>query len=579
MNNELNIIINICKLIESSFGINGKSKLISQVFDYDDNDQENQINTNTNNNNNLNNDNKTILSTQKLILTNGNIDGLKILASFNNNSVYYKILLEHSNLIYRQYGSGVSQFIILFGSLLRESIKLTKKGFTINEILDEYKECRLFLKKYQFTSSAITENEKQHVQINYNIKDNFINHYLESIIKASVSKNLLNNYIKEITKIIKSLLNKLPTLDPDKIKILLLVNDDEDDEREEDEQDFSFQLFDGILFESTFSFAGKDHLVKYIDNPKILLLNHEIELKHQKEFSKIEIGASKEDQDIGQLYLKYIESEKQLLFDQLNNIYSNEVNLILNKKIIGDLATQEFVKKSIGKEEGSQYRIQCNGLIKDELFDEILNSTGGMVQSSLTSLSKNTKFYGACKRYRQINIGKKSFELLEGLDGSTQTIILKGSSKQSLKQFKQGLLSLIKSIRSIIINDNYNVVGGCGNFELKIIKLLELKINNITNSNDNNDNTSSNNIKKIILIKSLIKSISSIIKLLIANSNLDLELFDQLLEFSDQHNSAIDIENNSVGSILELKLFESNSMKFSILNSSIELLSIFLKSI
>lgn len=48
-------------------------------------------------------------------------------------------------------------------------------------------------------------------------------------------------------------------------------------------------LVDGVAFKKTFSYAGFEQQPKAFDNPKILLLNIELELKAEKENAEVRV--------------------------------------------------------------------------------------------------------------------------------------------------------------------------------------------------------------------------------------------------------------------------------------------------
>jgi T-complex protein 1 subunit eta len=48
-------------------------------------------------------------------------------------------------------------------------------------------------------------------------------------------------------------------------------------------------FLDGVAFKKTFSYAGFEQQPKSFDNPKILLLNIELELKREKDNAEIRI--------------------------------------------------------------------------------------------------------------------------------------------------------------------------------------------------------------------------------------------------------------------------------------------------
>ena len=51
------------------------------------------------------------------------------------------------------------------------------------------------------------------------------------------------------------------------------------------------QLVDGVAFKKTFSYAGFEMQPKRYDNPKIALLNVELELKAEKENAEIRVNS------------------------------------------------------------------------------------------------------------------------------------------------------------------------------------------------------------------------------------------------------------------------------------------------
>eukprot|EP01132_Coremiostelium_polycephalum_P002073 gene2073-2559_t len=321
-------------------------------------------------------------------------------------------------------------------------------------------------------------------------------------------------------------------------------------------------VIDGFLYQSTFSYAGSEQLSKKIEKPKILLLNTDLELKHQKEYAKIEINDLKE-------YFKFIQGEKQLVMDQLENIYKKDVNIILDKKVIGDLATQEFTRRK---------NIHCSSRIDGETMKCLEIALGGVVQSTLNDLSNDDRFYGTCNYYKRVLIGKKSYELFSGCEGRFATIVLRGSSTRFLDEAVIGIQDAIKTIQTII-HDQYQVVCGAGSFEIDLSISLDLfLINRIQNSVG----------KEYLIVESIQQSLQDLVKLMGDNSGFDgSSLVDQLLlfhsnvsnnsnekedPFSSSTSFGIDISNGEICDVSKHPnlVLESNSVKFSILNSVID---------
>merc|ERR1712232_1327239 len=69
-------------------------------------------------------------------------------------------------------------------------------------------------------------------------------------------------------------------------------------------------LVKGVAFKKTFSYAGFEQMTKKFTNPKILLLNVELELKNEKENAEVRITDPDQYQSI-------VDAEWQVIYDKL----------------------------------------------------------------------------------------------------------------------------------------------------------------------------------------------------------------------------------------------------------------------
>jgi len=69
-------------------------------------------------------------------------------------------------------------------------------------------------------------------------------------------------------------------------------------------------VVDGVAFKKTFSYAGFEQQPKSFENPKICLLNLELELKSEKENAEVRIDCPEEYQDI-------IDAEWNIIYEKL----------------------------------------------------------------------------------------------------------------------------------------------------------------------------------------------------------------------------------------------------------------------
>jgi T-complex protein 1 subunit eta len=100
------------------------------------------------------------------------------------------------------------------------------------------------------------------------------------------------------------------------------------------------QLVNGVAFKKTFSYAGFEQQPKRFENPPIILLNVELELKSEKENAEIRIENPEDYQSI-------VDAEWNIIYEKLENIVASGAKVVLSKLPIGDLATQYFADRDI----------------------------------------------------------------------------------------------------------------------------------------------------------------------------------------------------------------------------------------
>merc|ERR1719401_3068928 len=124
-------------------------------------------------------------------------------------------------------------------------------------------------------------------------------------------------------------------------------------------------LVDGVAFKKTFSYAGFEQQPKSFDNPKILLLNLELELKAEKDNAEVRITNPEQYQSI-------VDAEWNIIYEKLDLIANTGANVVLSRLAIGDLATQYFADRNIF----------CAGRVENEDLERTRRATGGEVQTT-----------------------------------------------------------------------------------------------------------------------------------------------------------------------------------------------------
>ena len=79
---------------------------------------------------------------------------------------------------------------------------------------------------------------------------------------------------------------------------------------------------------------------KNYKNPKIAMLNVELELKAEKDNAEVRVDNVEE-------YQKIVDAEWNILYDKLEKIHKSGAKVVLSKLPIGDVATQYFADREM----------------------------------------------------------------------------------------------------------------------------------------------------------------------------------------------------------------------------------------
>ncbi|CDP19433.1 unnamed protein product [Coffea canephora] len=122
-----------------------------------------------------------------------------------------------------------------------------------------------------------------------------------------------------------------------------------------------------------FSYASFEQQPKKFVNPKILLLNIELELKSEKENAEIRLSDPSQYQSI-------VDAEWNIIYDKLDKCVKSGAKIILSRLAIGDLATQYFADRDLF---GA-------GRVTEEDLHRVAAATGGTIQ---TTVNNEVQFY------------------------------------------------------------------------------------------------------------------------------------------------------------------------------------------
>lgn len=212
------------------------------------------------------------------------------------------------------------------------------------------------------------------------------------------------------------------------------------------------QLISGVAFKKTFSYAGFEMQQKHYNNPKIALLNIELELKAEKDNAEVRVDNVEE-------YQKIVDAEWNILYDKLEKIHKSGAKVVLSKLPIGDVATQYFADRSMF----------CAGRVLEEDLNRTMKACGGSIQTTVNDLNDET--LGVCEFFEEKQVGGERFNFFTGVPKTkTCTIILRGGAEQFMEETERSLHDAIMIVRRAIKNDA--VVAGGGAIEMELSKFL-----------------------------------------------------------------------------------------------------------
>ena len=137
-----------------------------------------------------------------------------------------------------------------------------------------------------------------------------------------------------------------------------------------------------MAFKKTFSYAGFEMQPKNYTNPKIALLNVELELKAEKDNAEVRVDNVEE-------YQKIVDAEWDILYKKLDAISASGAKVVLSKLPIGDVATQYFADRDMF----------CAGRVTEEDMNRTLKSCGGSILTTVSDLNDQT--LGECESFSE----------------------------------------------------------------------------------------------------------------------------------------------------------------------------------
>lgn len=360
-------------------------------------------------------------------------DGATILKLLDIVHPAAKMLVDISRAQDAEVGDGTTSVTILAGEILKEAKSFIEDGVSLHMIIKGLRRaCRLAVERLEEIKVEIPRsNDKEFREL------------LERCATTAMLSKLISKNSKFFTKMaVDAVLALGDDLDENMIGIKKVPGGGMED-----------SLFvDGVAFKKTFSYAGFEQQPKRFENPKILCLNVELELKAEKDNAEVRVEQVSEYQQI-------VDAEWKIIFDKLEAIEATGANIVLSKLPIGDLATQYFADRNIF----------CAGRVAAEDMDRVIKAVGGSVQLTVSKVS--TSSLGTCRNFEEVQVGGDRYNMFRGCpEAHTCTLVLRGGAEQVIAEVERSLHDAIMIVKRAVTHNA--VVAGGGAIEMELSRFL-----------------------------------------------------------------------------------------------------------
>lgn len=421
-------------------------------------------------------------------------------------------------------GDGTTSVMILAGEFLKEA-----KGF-----IEDGMHSRIIIKGFRdATQKAIMKiKDLEHKVVNSQTPE--FRDLLIKCAKTSLNSKLVSSYKEFFADIVVDAVMKL---DEDLEKNMIGIK------HVQGGSVMNSFLVDGVAFKKTFSYAGFEQQPKKFADPKIVLLNLELELKSEKENAEIRIESPEDYQSI-------VDAEWDIIYGKLESIANSGAQIVLSKLPIGDLATQYFADRNMF----------CAGRVAQEDLQRVAKATGAHILTTVSEISQSSLGTVGC--FEEQQIGSDRYNIFKNCPHSrTATIILRGGAEQYIEEAERSLNDAIMVVRRSV--KHASIVAGGGAIEMELSRVIR-------------DYSRSINGKHQLVVNSYARALEIIPKTLAENAGFDaVEILNKLRQ---KHATAgiegrwfgVDVNKGSIMDTFENNIWEPSLVKINAISAACE---------
>lgn len=421
-------------------------------------------------------------------------------------------------------GDGTTSVVLTAGELLKQSKTFIDEGMHSQIIIKGYREAmRLCIDRIREISIKIADKDEAEK------RDLLLQCAMTSLNSKIIAryKNFFGNMVVDAVMHLSSELNK------EDIGIKKITGGSVTD---------SF-LVEGVCFRKTFSYAGFEQQPKKFEDPLILILNVELELKAEKDSAEIRL----ENPDDFQ---KIVDAEWQIIYDKLEAIVKTGAKVVLSKLPIGDLATQYFADRNIF----------CAGRVPMPDLERVAKATGAQIQTTCHGITDVVM--GKCGKFEEIQLGSERYNMFtKCVAAKTVTLVLRGGAAQYIEEAARSLNDAIMIVTRAI--RTHAVVAGGGAIEMELSRYLREHVRTIKG-------------KSQLVINGYAKALEIIPRQLADNSGMDsTDVLNKLRQKHTQEGDegiwqGVDVLNGRVDDLFKAFVWEPEIVRVNVLTAATE---------
>ena len=358
-------------------------------------------------------------------------DGVTILKEVDVEHPAAKMMVELAKTQDSEAGDGTTTAVVLAGELLRQA----------QDLLDANVHPTIIANGYRM---AAKEAKRVLREGAYDVKEPELRNLLRKIAKTSMaSKNTASSmdYLGDLAvDAVLSIVEKVgdrTVADIDNIQVV----------KKQGGSIRDTELIKGIIVDKEGGHAG---MPKYIEHPRIALLNQALEIKKTEIDAKIEI-----ESPMGMR--SFLDDEEATLKNMVTTLKAAGANVVFCQKGIDDLAMHFMAKNGMF----------AVARVKKSDVEKLSKATGAEIVNSLKDLS--SKQLGTAGAVEERKFGKDAMTFVTGCKNPRAvSILIRGGTEHVVAEADRALHDSLCTVADVVVDGKYVVGGGASAMEIAL---------------------------------------------------------------------------------------------------------------